>query len=134
MRTIPDNSMDVIDSRDIIARIDDLESEATDDTNVEIGEANEALKEWKEENLKELESLKSLAEEGEGSPDWNYGETLIRDTYFEDYAQELAEDIGAINNDMTWPNTCIDWERAARELQMDYMCIDFDGVDYWIRG
>ena len=26
-----------------------------------------------------------------------------------------------------------DWERATRELQMDYTEVDFDGVTYWIR-
>ena len=46
---------------------------------------------------------------------------LIRDSYSEDYAQELAEDNGAISSsDASWPNTCVDWKQAARELQMDY--------------
>lgn len=34
-----------------------------------------------------------------------------------DYAQELAEDIGAISRDAQWPLYCIDWERAWRELE-----------------
>lgn len=38
----------------------------------------------------------------------------------EDFAQELAEDIGAIPDDAAWPNSYIDWERAARDLFMDY--------------
>lgn len=37
-----------------------------------------------------------------------------------DFAQNLAEDIGAIDEDAAWPNNCIDWERAARELEGDY--------------
>lgn len=50
----------------------------------------------------------------------------FRDAYngcwpsFRDYAENLAEEIGAVNPDATWPNNCIDWERAARELAMDY--------------
>lgn len=48
-------------------------------------------------------------------------------------AQELAEDIGAIDSDAVWPNNCIDWERVARELQMDYTAVDFSGVTYWTR-
>lgn len=36
----------------------------------------------------------------------------------EDYAEELAESIGAINSDASWPNSYIDWERAARDLFM----------------
>lgn len=38
----------------------------------------------------------------------------------EDFAQETAESIGAIDTDASWPNDCIDWERAARELMYDY--------------
>jgi len=38
----------------------------------------------------------------------------------EDFAQNLAEDLGAVDPDATWPNDCIDWERATRELFMDY--------------
>ena len=33
-----------------------------------------------------------------------------------------------------WPFNCIDWEKAAEELQQDYMSIDFDGVTYWMRS
>ena len=118
-----DNSMDVIDSRDVIARIEELENDR-DDENVGLLEIEVA----------ELEALTALADEASDyAPDWQYGATLIRDSYFEDYAQELAEDIGAIGSNATWPNNCIDWERATRELQMDYTEVDFDGVTYWIR-
>jgi hypothetical protein len=82
----------------------------------------------------ELKALRDLRDEAEGSPDWQYGETLIRDSYFQEYAQELAEDIGAVNSDASWPNRCIDWEQAARELQIDYTLVELDGVDYWIRS
>lgn len=38
----------------------------------------------------------------------------------EEFAREQAESLGLINNDVNWPNNCIDWEKAARELMMDY--------------
>jgi antirestriction protein len=38
----------------------------------------------------------------------------------EDFAQEMAESLGAIPQDNSWPSYCIDWEWAARELMMDY--------------
>jgi len=38
----------------------------------------------------------------------------------EDFAQEQAEQLGLINESATWPNNCIDWELAARELMYDY--------------
>jgi hypothetical protein len=140
------NCDDLIDSRDVIARInelieerDDLQQVIYDDVeNPESMEAakaaREALLDWKEsdEGL-ELDVLLRLQDEAEGG-DWEYGETLIRDSYFEQYAQDLAEDIGAVNNDTDkWPFNHIDWEAAADELKQDYTCVDYDGVDYWIR-
>lgn len=38
----------------------------------------------------------------------------------EDFAQNLADDLGAVDQNLSWPNNCIDWEYAARELMMDY--------------
>ena len=38
----------------------------------------------------------------------------------EAFAENLAEEIGAIDSNATWPHTCIDWEQAARELMWDY--------------
>ena len=110
------NSEDVIDSREIIDRIAYLEdSEDADE-------------------IEERAALVALAEQAEGyAADWQYGEQLIRDSYFKDYAMELAEDIGAVDANASWPNTCIDWDQAARELQMDYTSVEFAGVTYWIR-
>ena len=86
------------------------------------------------EQREELDKLEALAAQGEDyAPDWSYGETMIHDGYFQDYAEQLADDIGAINSEATWPNNCIDWKRAARELKMDYTSIDFDGAVYWVR-
>jgi hypothetical protein len=113
----PSNSDDYIDSRDVIARIEELD--ACDSLDVE--------------ELEELETLRKLADEGEGLADWQYGETLIRDSYFVDYARDLAEDIGAIDRD-AWPLGYIDWDAAANALLMDYTSIEFDGVTYWGRS
>jgi hypothetical protein len=133
-----DNSQDVIDSRDVIARIEELQAErdacvlgAPDGTETPDPEG------WAgnfPEEAAELAALESLAEEAEGyAADWQHGEALIRDSYFTEYAEQLAEDCGMIKEGATWPNNCIDWERAARELQMDYTSVDFDGVTYWTR-
>ena len=118
-RNYPTNSDDIIDSRNVIARIEELESQG---------------EEIDEDEKEELAKLKAFAEEGEGVADWRHGETFVRDSYFENYAQELAEDIGALENCDHWPATCIDWEQAARELRMDYSSFDFDGVTYWARS
>lgn len=49
----------------------------------------------------------------------------------EDFAQDMAEQIGAIDPDAGWPNSYIDWERAARDLMFDYFSTD-DG--YYFRN
>lgn len=36
-----------------------------------------------------------------------------------EYAQDLACDTGAINNNMQWPLDCIDWDEAFRALEMN---------------
>ena len=46
----------------------------------------------------------------------------------------MAEDVGAIDSNATWPNSCIDWDQAVRELKMDYMEVDYAGVSYFIRA
>lgn len=140
-RTIS-NSDDLIDSRDVIERINEL-SETRDELLYQIDAAEDKeetevakadLEDWdnSDEGL-ELKMLLKLQEEAEGG-DWEYGEVLIRDSYFDQYARDLADDIGAIDRDANWPLNHIDWEAAADELKQDYTCVDFDGVDYWIRS
>lgn len=38
----------------------------------------------------------------------------------ENFASDMAEQLGAIDNNAQWPNNCIDWELAARELMYDH--------------
>lgn len=115
------NAADVIDVRDIIARYEELEG--TDNVEDSLEES---------ELLELLEALEGMGGDEEWRGAW-YPITLIRDSYFRTYAQELAEDIGAINADAAWPNNCIDWDQAARELRMDYSSIEYGGVTYWTR-
>lgn len=115
------NDEDVIDSRDVIARIEHLENQGVDE-----------LDEYEQS---ELLALRELAQEGSAYlADWDHGESLIRDSYFQTYAEELAEEVGAISSENQWPLTYIDWERAADALKQDYSEIDFDGVTYWARA
>lgn len=134
MKTAPTNMDDVIDSRDVIERIEELEAERADFIDPERLVSGDASQWDESDSGTELVALRELASEAEGyAPDWQHGAMLIRDSYFTDYAIQLADDIGAINKDASWPNTCIDWEQAARELQMDYTSVEFDGVTYWVR-
>jgi hypothetical protein len=145
------NSDDIIDLRDVIARFEELETELQDAHEGIGGDASaQPFDEWlvatieddshtMQEAAQEFTLLRALIEDCKGNGgdeqwrgDW-YPVGLIRDSYFEDYAREFADDIGAINSDASWPNTCIDWEKAASELQMDYSSVEFDGVTYWYR-
>lgn len=48
----------------------------------------------------------------------------------EEFAQELAEELGYLNENKSWPHSCIDWEWAARELMYDY----FEEDGYYFRS
>jgi len=127
-----DNGTETIDSRDIIARIEELETER-DTYDGERGEERDPWTAVYPEDAAELAALHKLATEAEGyAADWEYGEILIRDDYFTDYAREMLEDCGTIPRDLpSWVK--IDWEATARNVRMDYTAVDFDGVTYWIR-
>ena len=121
-----DLSADVIDVRNIIARYEELE---------ELQESGDYL-EMPDCELSELREMLAELESTDGDEQWRgdwYPVTLIRDSHFKKYAQELAEDIGAIDRDAKWPNNCIDWDYAARELQYDYTGVDVAGVTYYTR-
>lgn len=128
---------DVIDVRDIIARVLELRDER-DEYNEKMGspDAWDSVPDGEPEELGMLEGILSeLAgyggdEEFEG--DW-YPVELIADSYFQEYAQNLAEDCGVVDTNAKWPMNCIDWEQAARDLQMDYGSIEIRGFTYWYR-
>jgi hypothetical protein len=131
MRDTITNSEDVLDSRDIITRIEELQAER-----------DEQPDRWAEENpddAEELASLEKLAAQAEPyAADWEYGETLIRDSYFVDYIEELIRDCYEMPKEMTsgnWPyrHISIDYKAAAEEAKQDYTAVDFDGVTYWVR-
>lgn len=150
------NTDDIIDSRDVIERLSELE-EDRDRLLSDLGKAEDvckeaafrgdladrqaaeearglaelALDEW--DDAGEFAPLTAFAKEAEGYCDWPYGAVLVRDSYFKEYAKEVADDIGATGREFQWPLVHIDWEAAAEQLQQDYTDVDFDGVTYWMR-
>jgi hypothetical protein len=134
MTTELDNYQDVIDSRDVIARIESLREEREEYQ--ERDRTEPLTKSWSQANpeeAQELAALEKLAEEASGyAAGWQCGEMLIRDSYFTEYARELLEDCGDLPKDL--PHYIhIDWESTARDIRMDYTAVDFAGVTYWIR-
>lgn len=131
MRRIPtmidttiDLYADIIDVRDIVARIEEIE-DAEEDTD-EFVECV-AL-------LHIMDDLVGMGGDEQWRGNW-YPLTLIDDLYFEDYARELAEDIGATDSRAaySWPHSHIDWKAAAEALQQDYSSVVIDGREYWTR-
>ena len=149
-RTLEDLAgSNVIDSRDLIARLEELADAETRETEAR-QEYQNACDTWTlngrqgeppdlpdtyldDDEHEELNALRAICDEGESFPDWGYGVTLIRDSYFTEYAQELAEDIGAISHDAQWPLAYIDWDRAANALKMDYSTVEIEGCTYYGR-
>lgn len=161
------NTDSILDSRDIIARIEELEeeraalaealeeaesemvdaveenngedadedtAESVKDTTKAADEAAKALAEWDANTeAEELAILKAFADEAEGyADDWKHGATLIRESYFTEYCQEMVQDIGDLPKDI--PSYIeIDWKATARNLRMDYTEAEFDGVTYLVR-
>lgn len=134
----------ILDSRDVIARIEELEAEratlaeaveeaeeALADAEGDEGEsyqddletAQSALEEWDAgEEAAELKELQSLADDLSGYGDWSHGDTIIREDHFQEYAEELAEDCCGMSKKLVgrWPYCHIDWEAAADALKADY--------------
>ena len=142
-----DNSQDTLDSRDVTARMEELGSELQDlqdamdgleegDDQEAFDDAEEDFATWNDENLEELEALQALVSEADCSPDWIHGETLIADDYFTDYIKDMVEDCYPLDLD-SLPDFVVievDWEATADNCKMDYMSVDFDGSEYWIRA
>jgi hypothetical protein len=128
MTTQITNSDDIIDSRDIIERIEQLDGRQFDHNDLTKVE------------LEELAALKALAAECEQyASDWQYGEPLIRRSYFETYIGELIDDCYSIPKDIdtnSWPyrHLSFDLDAAAEEAEQDYTEVNFGGVEYLIRS
>lgn len=132
---------DVFDSRDIQEWIDELESELDDyqtDRNEWEG-AYPAVRgeeptppddlDAKRETLKALHEIRDAC-----GREWVHGVGYYRDSYFKDYAQELAEECGYCGNQKDNPLfQCIDWDKWAEMVQQDYSSIEVGGVTFWYR-
>lgn len=124
-----DLSADIIDTCDIIERIEQLETivEEMSDTD---SSGKDAFRTESQDLIALMEELKGYGGDEQWRGNW-YPSTLIRDSHFRDYAIDLAHDMGELN--CKWPYNCIDWDQAARELRLDYSSVDIGGVVYWYR-
>jgi soluble cytochrome b562 len=151
--------MKTLDTRDLKERKEELEAlrDAVTDAQSELdqhrdgkpSEEEEEFAEWEEEEESleealmdalhefrnpEKEELEELEELESEISDFNHGETMIPVDDFEDYARELAWDLGAIDGNAKWPLNHIDWEAAAEALAQDYTIVSYQGDDYYVRS
>ena len=125
MQTQLDLTADIIDLRDIIARVEELDPEYSD-----IKLTDDEVKEFAELQAI-LDDLKGYGGDEQWRGDW-YPVTLICDSYFTDYAREMLHDCGDIPRDI--PHYIeIDWDATARNIRVDYTPTEIDGVTYWYR-
>lgn len=130
-----DLTADVIDVREIIERVEDLEAECADE--------EDTICKASDEDRKELATLTAILDDLKGNGgdeqwrgDW-YPVTLIREEYFTDYIQELIGECYEFPAEMHkgWPfnHLTMDWESAADEAKYDYTSTEIDGVTYFYR-
>jgi hypothetical protein len=130
---------EVTDSREILERLEELKSlfwgvewEERDGLSVWIDE--DGNEEDLELEADEFDELADFVEECQQySSDFDYGEAVISDHYFPQYAEKLANDAYNIDN-YSWPFNCIDWDEAAEELKQDYTSVEYQGETYWVRS
>lgn len=138
------NTQDILDSRDIIDRIEELKNEFSENTATDENPDGDNPEDYTmseddwafglgEDGASEMVTLLAFAAQGGTIEDWDYGVTLVRDSYFTAYARDLAEELDGDTDRHTWPHCHIDWEAAAESLQMDYTDVDYNGVTYWCR-
>jgi hypothetical protein len=112
---------EILDSRDIIARINYL-IELQLDNIIDPGETIE------------LFALTDVEEEAAAiSQDWPFGAAMIRADYFPTFVRQYAEEFSSVSDDTHWPFNHIDWDAAVEDLRDGYEELYFDGVKYYLR-
>lgn len=114
-----DGTDEFFDSRDVIARIEELEDER---------------EEWLISDRKEYDELVRFRDEAEREfEDWRYGVTFTHEDSLAEWAKEYAEDVDGVQTSR-WPFKHIDWQAAADELKEDDLKeVTLHGVTYWGR-
>lgn len=141
--------MDILDCRALAKRIEDIESdrdiwvdERARETGADLDDTtiHDAIAaDWAEQSGGDDEELLTLIdfvdEVDKYSSEAFKDSLVVRDSYFERYAMDYADDTGALGDRANvWPATFIDWPAAAKELQEDFTEVELDGVIFWVRS
>jgi len=135
----------ILDTRDLDERLQELEQLEIDEQEA----VDEARDEWEadEDNdpadfdgedhkilcyddKEELEELRGLRDE---ISDWEDGNTLIAESYWVDYVEEMLKDCGDLPQCIP-PYIVIDWEETAENIAVDYNVVDYQGETYYVRS
>lgn len=135
------NGDDTIDSRELAELLAEMASDRNDledaveeaEDDEAKAEAEAALAEWDDDNGEEYEALKAFCEEAEQyCGDWVHGVQLILDEHWDEYAEQLTDDLGALPSGIPeW--VVIDWEATAENLKADYTAVEWGPYTYWVR-
>ena len=141
------NLCDVIDTREVLARIAELEDDYRDDE----GEINPAPM-WSDDDNREYQELTALVEAARehGGDLPEDGVTLIRETYFAEHIRDFYDDCHPEFYEIdpkkpydgpvlvSWsslmsraPFNNIDWDAVAEDARHDYSLVEYDGVTYY---
>lgn len=135
-----------IDTRDLITRRDELKEQIFEDfiscfehyedrtdSFEDILFDEEEIQDWKQRWEDELLDIDEINEIENNVTDFEYGETLIAEHEFEDYAKELCKDFGYIKKDHPWWIE-IDWVATAANMAQDYSTVRYRSIDYYVRS
>jgi len=139
-------STQVLDTRDLIERRDELKQSVLDsfletfehyeertESFEDILFNEEEIQDWKEDWSDEIDEICQIdnIEDTLGS-EFEYGITLVREDYWEDYVEDLLVEIGYLPKDLPcWIE--IDWASTAYNVKQDYDEIEYQGDMYFGR-
>lgn len=151
-KTLEDILGDVWDIRDLIERLEEIETALLecfneqqeiegDDTTTDNPE-DSAFLAWAtqttHDDAEEFLQIKTILEELNGSGgdeqfrgDW-YPVTMIAEDYFTEYCEEFLKDCDMLPRDIA-SFIEIDWEGTASNMKMDYSEIEINGTTYYYR-
>jgi hypothetical protein len=121
---------DIIDSRDIITRLEELREAFANPTDAQLAITFDC----DESERAEWEKLEAFAAECDHVSDWEHGACFVHEDHFEDYIAQLIDDCYEIPVLSEWPyrHLTLDIAAAAREARQDYEEYTLDGEVYLV--
>lgn len=135
--------MNILDTRDLSKRREELKEEILNsflenfphyqemtDYFEDIRFEEEEIESWKEDfedELKEIEEIDAI--ENELGSEFKYGVTLVDVDDFEEYVEDLLDELGYIPKDFpSWIK--IDWKATVDNVSQDYIEVEYQGNSY----